>query len=55
MAVVTNSEDQSQITPRAVTCLAYNRLIDVLSGRSVPRTCYYVLVSYWESGCKCSA
>mmetsp|Transcript_4929 Transcript_4929/g.8300 ORF Transcript_4929/g.8300 Transcript_4929/m.8300 type:complete len:433 (+) Transcript_4929:204-1502(+) len=53
IAVATNVESYQQSAPSAVTCLAYNRVLDDLAHRS-PRRCAYVPGSYYGGGCQCS-
>jgi len=53
IAVATNLEE-GQAMPSEVNCLAYNRLLDEIDGRSVPRQCQYATQSYYGGKCECS-
>ena len=55
LAVATNVEGSEQTAPREVLCVVYNRLLDWVRGRSEARTCRYIHVSFYLSGCQCSA
>ena len=52
MSVATNLE-MGQSMPSEVNCLAYNRILDAIDGRLVPRKCTYASQSYYGGRCEC--